>query len=75
MADEDRNTFAARKEWQTYLALQRADQQTLEDLARLIAVSHVLESLCGVLAAYIEKDLLASAVHLSAHVRPFGNHI
>lgn len=30
---------------ETYLALELADQQTVEDLARLVAVSHVLKGL------------------------------
>lgn len=45
----------------TYLPLQLADQQSLQNLPRLIAVSHVLECLRCILAAYIEEDFLAAA--------------
>lgn len=47
---------------ETYLALQLADVQTLEDLACLVAVPYVLEGLGRVLASDVEKDFLASTV-------------
>ena len=45
-----------------YLSLQGADEQAVEDLARLVAVADILECLCCVLAAYIEQDFLSTAV-------------
>lgn len=44
-----------------YLALQVADEQTLEDLARLVRVADILESLGRVLATNVEEDLLTTA--------------
>ena len=41
-----------------YLSLQRPHQQPVEDLARLVAVADILESLGGVLAADVEEDFL-----------------
>jgi hypothetical protein len=43
------------------LAAQRADEQAVEDLARLVAVADVLEGLGRVLAGDVEDDLLAAA--------------
>jgi hypothetical protein len=45
----------------TNLALQRADLEPREDLARLVAVADVLEGLGRVLAGEVEEDLLAAA--------------
>lgn len=45
-----------------YLSLQFSDEQTLEDLARLVAVADVLEGFGRILAAYVEEDFLAAAV-------------
>ena len=50
----------------TYHALYRADQQTLEDLAGLVAVSYILEGLGGILSANIEQDFLSSSMVLLA---------
>jgi hypothetical protein len=46
----------------TYQSLQVADEQTLEDLARLVAVADVLEGLGGVLATDVEEDLLTTTI-------------
>lgn len=46
----------------TYVALQSAHLELLERLPGLIAVADILESLGGVLAADVEKDLLTTAV-------------
>lgn len=46
----------------THFALELSDQQTLEDLARLVAVSDVLERLGCVLSAHIEEDFLTTAI-------------
>jgi hypothetical protein len=52
----------------TYLSLQVAHKQTLQNLARLIGMAHVLECFCGVLAAYVEEHFLTAAVEfLSAN--------
>lgn len=52
-----------------YLALQVADEQTLKDLARLVAVADILEGFCSVLAADVEEHFLTTAVcTLSAFV-------
>jgi hypothetical protein len=45
-----------------YLSLQVADEQTLEDLTRLVAVADIFKGLCRVLAAYVEEDFLTTAV-------------
>lgn len=49
-------------DWDTYVALQSAHLELLERLPGLIAVADILESLGGVLAANVEKDLLTAAV-------------
>lgn len=46
----------------TYHALQCADLDALEDLAGLVAVSNILESLRGILSGNVEKDLLSTSV-------------
>lgn len=46
----------------TYQTLHSADEQTLEDLAGLIGVADVLESLGAVLATDIQKDFLTTTV-------------
>jgi len=46
----------------TYLPLQVADQQAIEDLARLVAVSNVFEGFGRVLAADIEHYFLTAPV-------------
>lgn len=43
-------------------AVELADEHAAQDLARLVAVAHVLEGLGGVLAAHVEEDLFAAAV-------------
>ena len=51
----------------TYLPLQVADQQTVEDLARLVAVSDVFEGFGRVLTADVEHYFLAApAMYLLA---------
>lgn len=45
-----------------YLTLQSSDEQTLENLPRLITVSYVLERLRSILATNIEEDLFSAAV-------------
>jgi hypothetical protein len=52
-----------------YLALQRANKQPIQDLARLVRVANVLKRLGAVLAADIEHNLLTTAVTMSAHAR------
>ena len=44
-----------------YLSLQLSNQQSLQDLSRLVTVSDILESLGGILSAYVEQDFLSSA--------------
>ena len=44
-----------------HLALQHADLQALEDLARLVAVADVFEGFGRVLAGYVEQDFFAAA--------------
>ncbi len=46
----------------TYAALQFANQQAVEDLARFVAVADVFEGFGGVLAADVEEDFFAAAV-------------
>lgn len=45
-----------------YHALHIADQQPVEDLARLVAVPHVFESLGAVLATDVQEDFFTAAV-------------
>lgn len=45
-----------------YHALQCADLDAGEDLAGLVAVSNILESLRGVLSGNVEQDLLSTSV-------------
>lgn len=45
-----------------YHALQCADLDARENLAGLVAVSNILESLSGILSGNIEKDLLSTSV-------------
>lgn len=52
-----------------YLALQRANKQPIQDLARLVRVANVLKRLGAVLAADIEHNLLTTAVTMSAYAR------
>jgi hypothetical protein len=67
---EGRGEGVRREETKTYLALKLADQQSLEDLARLVRVADVLEGLGRVLAAYVEHDFLATAVKALASCSP-----
>lgn len=46
----------------TYHALQCANLDAGEDLAGLVAVSNILESLSGILSGNIEQDLLSTSV-------------
>lgn len=46
----------------TYQALQCADLDAREDLAGLVAVSYILESLRGILSGNIEQDFLSTSV-------------
>ena len=46
----------------TYQSLQVADEETLEDLARLVTVADILKGLGGVLATDVEEDFLTAAV-------------
>lgn len=61
----------------SYLALQGADKEGLEGFAGLVRVTDILESLGGVLASDVKKDLLTTAVYherkknRSAHVSSF----
>ena len=50
------------RRWVTSHTLQLANQQTLENLSRLVAVSDIFESFGRILSADIEKDFLATAV-------------
>jgi hypothetical protein len=43
-----------------YLSLEVANQQSVEDLARLVAVAHVFECLCCILTSYVHEDFLAT---------------
>jgi hypothetical protein len=45
-----------------YVALQSADLELLERLTGLVAVADILEGLSGILAADVEKNLLATAI-------------
>jgi hypothetical protein len=54
----------------SYLSLQGANEQVLENLARLVAVADVLECLCRVLATYIEEDFLTTAVKQQSVIHP-----
>lgn len=56
-----RKSGTAWDERKTYQALDGTDLQTCEDLAGLVTVANVLESLCAVLAGYVEEDLLTTA--------------
>ena len=51
-----------RRGCRTYQSLQVADEETLEDLARLVTVTDILKGLGGVLAADVEKDFLTATV-------------
>jgi hypothetical protein len=44
----------------TYESLQLTNVQALEDLARLVTVADILESLGGILSTNIEQDFLAT---------------
>lgn len=46
----------------TYLSLQGADEQALQNLARLVAVADVLKGLGRVLAADVQQDLFTTAI-------------
>lgn len=50
----------------SYLALQRANEHIVEDLAGLVAVANVLKGLGCVLAANIEENFLTAPVPESA---------
>ena len=49
------------RDGKTYLALELANQQALEDFTRLVRVADVLEGFGRVLAADVEHDFLATA--------------
>lgn len=57
-------TGVARGEFRgvAYHALQGADLDASQDLAGLVAVSNILESLSGILSGNVEKDLLSTSV-------------
>lgn len=46
----------------TYQALHGADKETVEDLARLVAVADIFEGFGAVLAADVKEDFLATTV-------------
>ena len=48
--------------WDTYAALESADEEALEDLAGLVAVADVFEGFGGVLAADVEEDFFTAGV-------------
>jgi len=50
-----------------YLPLQLSDDEAIEDLARLVAVAHILEGFGCVLATYIEQDFLSTAGNTCQH--------
>jgi hypothetical protein len=50
------------RRWIASHTLQCANQQTLENLARFIAVSNILEGFGGVLAANVEENFFAATV-------------
>lgn len=52
-----------------YLALQRANKQPIQNLARLVRVANVLKRLGAVLAADIEHHLLTATATMSAYAR------
>ena len=48
--------------WDTYTALESADEEALEDLTGLVAVADVFEGFGGVLAADVEEDFFTTGV-------------
>jgi hypothetical protein len=52
-----------------YLALQRANKQPIQNLARLVRVANVLKRLGAVLATNIEHNLLTTTIIVSAYAR------
>lgn len=46
----------------SYLALQLADEEAVENLACLIRVANILKGFCRVLTAHVEEDFLTTAV-------------
>lgn len=60
---DPRKSGTAWDERKTYQALDSTDLQTCEDLAGLVTVADVLESLCAVLAGYVEEDLLTTTAY------------
>ena len=48
----------------THLPLEVTHEHAVQDLARLVAVSYVLERLGRILAAHVEEDFLATTVVL-----------
>jgi hypothetical protein len=52
----------------TYLALQCADNQLVQGLARLVAVANVLKSLGGILASDVENDLFTATRYCATRV-------
>lgn len=47
---------------ETYHALHVADEQTVENLARLIGVADILEGLGSILAADVQENFLTTAI-------------
>jgi hypothetical protein len=58
------------KSREAYLALQGANKQTIEDLARLVRVADILERLGRVLATNVKEDFLTTAAsQLASYAR------